>query len=190
MKIVVFQCSPRIGGNTEILLKEALKPISNNKENEIKIFQPNSLKIMPCQDCDGCNDTGICIIKDDMTDIYEWIRQADRIILASPIYFLSLSAQAKIVIDRCQCFWHEKYSLKKPILEGKHKRKGLVLLVGGMKSVDIKCIELTAKSFFRTISISGHNVISVLGINAKGDILNYPEFLRKAYIAGEELGVD
>ena len=65
------------------------------------------------------------------SQIYNAIKTADRIILASPIFFFGLNAQAKIMIDRCQAFWCEKYLLKKPIPEGKFGRKGLLLLVGG-----------------------------------------------------------
>jgi len=66
-----------------------------------------------------------------MQKIHEEIRSADRIILASPIFFFGLSGQAKIMIDRCQPFWHEKYIRMKPVPAGPHGRKGLLLLVGG-----------------------------------------------------------
>jgi multimeric flavodoxin WrbA len=71
------------------------------------------MDIRPCQNCGGCDDTGSCIIEDAMVDIYEAIRSADRIILASPIFFFGLSAQTKIMIDRCQAFWCQRYLLKK-----------------------------------------------------------------------------
>jgi len=142
----------------------------------------------PCQDCGGCTQTGICIQQDEMTGIYDAIREADRIILASPIFFYSLSAQAKAMVDRCQAFWCEKYLLKKSILAGAHGRKGLLLLVGGMtKDVGRPIAEATAKGFFRTCSVPEHETLFFGGIDAKGDILKHPTALKEAYEAGKRL---
>lgn len=146
------------------------------------------MNISPCQNCGGCDETGVCIIEDDMAQIYDAIRAADRIILASPIFFFGLSAQAKIMIDRCQSFWCEKYLLKKPIPEGRYGRKGLLLLVAGMKiETGIQCAEETAKAFFRTISVPEHKTLSFVDVDAKGAILEHPTALKKAYEAGREL---
>jgi len=123
-----------------------------------------------------------------MNDIYPEIRTADRIILASPIFFFGLSAQSKILVDRCQSFWCEKYLLKKPIAEGQFGRKGLLVLVGGMKKeIGVECGDASAKAFFRTISVKEHKVISFLGIDAKGAIREHPTALRDAYEAGNKL---
>ena len=148
----------------------------------------NNLDIKPCQNCGGCNDAGECIIIDDMEKIYDEIRNADRIILASPIFFFALSAQAKAMIDRCQSFWCEKYLLKKPIDARKFGRKGLLIMVGGMKKeIGTQCGEVCAKAFFRTISVPEHNSIHYLGIDSKGDILKHPDALNDAYEAGKKL---
>ncbi|MDI6801314.1 MAG: flavodoxin family protein [Thermodesulfovibrionales bacterium] len=187
MKVLAFNSSPRIEGNTEILLRETLKPIYESGHN-VRLFKLNLMNIKPCQDCGGCDDSGKCIINDDMNEIYDAINEADRIILASPIFFFGLSAQAKIMIDRCQSFWCEKYLLKKPIPEGRYGRKGLLLLVGGMKKeIGIHCADATAKAFFRTISVQAHKVMSFLGVDAKGAILEHPTALKEAYEAGKRL---
>ena len=196
MKVIAFLGSPRKDGNTELLLSEAIKGIvasgdSTGREisgSAVQVFNLNLMKISPCQDCGGCDETGKCIVEDEMSQIYNAIRTADRIILASPVFFSGLSAQAKIMIDRCQAFWCEKYLLKKPIPEGKFGRKGLLLLVGGMEKEDgIKCSEATAKAFFRTISVPEHKTLSFLGVDAKGAILKHPSALKDAYEAGREL---
>lgn len=187
MKVVAFQGSPRVGGNSDILLKQALQAL-DEASHEIQIFKLNFMDIKPCQNCGGCDNTGKCIINDDMTLIYEVIREADRIILASPIFFFGLSAQAKIMIDRCQSFWCEKYLLKKPIPEGKYGRRGLLLLVGGMKKeIGLECSEVTAKAFFRTISVPEHISKGFLGVDAKGAILEHPGALKEVYEAAKEL---
>lgn len=187
MKVLAFQGSPRIEGNTDILLKETLKPIQD-AGHDITLFKLNFMDIKPCQNCGGCDKTGICIIKDDMEEIYVAIREADRIILASPIFFFGLSAQAKVMIDRCQAFWCEKYLLKNPIPEGQYGRKGLLLLVGGMKKeIGIQCAEASAKAFFRTISVPDHETLSFTGVDAKGAILEHPTAFKEAYEEGKRL---
>jgi multimeric flavodoxin WrbA len=189
LKIVAFNGSPRPGGNTEVLLNETLKPL-REAGHDIVLFNLNSIVIKPCQDCGGCLKTGVCIHKDDaMCGIYDAIRAAERIILASPIFFSSVSAQTKAMIDRCQSFWCEKYLMKKTIPTGPKGRKGLLLLVGGMKKEGSQvCAEETAKAFFRTVSVPEHKTLFYLGIDAKGDILKHPTALREAYEAGKELG--
>jgi multimeric flavodoxin WrbA len=149
----------------------------------------NSLNIKPCQDCGGCVKTGVCIQKDAMTDIFAAIRETDRIIFASPIFFYSLSAQAKAMVDRCQSFWCEKYLLKRTIPAGPHGRKGLLLLVGGMKKDDGRvCAEAVAKGFFRTCSVPVHETLFYGGVDARGDIMKHPTALTDAREAGKRLG--
>lgn len=187
MKIVIFNGSPRKDGNTEILLGEVIKAIDNS-QCEINTFNLNKLKIMPCQDCGGCDKTGKCIIDDDMTPIYEAIRMAHRVILASPIFFFALSAQSKIMIDRCQALWCEKYLLNKAIQKEAYERRGLLILVGGMKKeIGMQCAEASAKAFFRTISVPKHETISFLGVDEKGAILNHPDALKRAFEAGKNI---
>ena len=187
MKVIAFLGSPREGGNSELLLREAIRAVEESG-SDVRLFTLNQMNIMPCQNCGGCDETGICIFDDDMTQIYDAIRAADRIILASPIFFFGLSAQAKIMIDRCQAFWCEKYLLKKSIPEGPYGRKGLLLLVGGMKKeIGIQCSEATAKAFFRTVSVPEHKTLGYLGVDAKGAILKHPTALKDAYEAGKEL---
>jgi multimeric flavodoxin WrbA len=186
MKVVVFRGSPRREGNTDILLGEALKALSGG--NEVVVFTLNDMNIRPCQNCGGCDDTGRCVLSDDMDYVYTAIREADRIIVASPIFFFGLSAQAKIMVDRCQAFWCEKYLLKKTLPSGTYGRKGLLLLVGGMKKeTGIQCAGATATAFFRTISVPEHETLSYLSIDSKGAILNSPSALKDAYEAGIKL---
>lgn len=187
MNVIAFLGSPREGGNTELLLKEAIKSIEESGFNA-HVFTLNTMNIMPCQNCGGCDETGICVYEDDMTQVYEAIRTCDRIILASPIFFSALSAQTKMMIDRCQAFWCEKYLLKKTIPAGKFGRKGLLILVGGMKKeIGVQCAEATAKAFFRTISVPEHKTLSFLGVDVKGAILQHPTALQKAYETGQRL---
>ncbi len=187
MNIVAFHGSPRLGGNTDLLLAETVRAIDQSVHG-VRVFRLNTMNIRPCQNCGGCDETGLCVIKDDMEDVYGAIRGADRVILASPIFFFGLSAQSKIMIDRCQAFWCDKYLLKRQLPAGPFGKKGLLLLAGGMKKeIGIQCGEATAKAFFRTISVPEHVTLSYLGIDAKGAINDHPTALSDAYHAGENL---
>jgi multimeric flavodoxin WrbA len=186
VKIVVFRGSPRRGGNTDILLSETLRAISSG--NEVILFTLNDMNIRPCQNCGGCDETGTCVVRDEMDKIYPAIREADRIVVASPIFFFGLSAQTKIMVDRCQAFWCEKYLLKKTIPSGLYGRKGLLLLVGGMKKdTGIQCAGATATAFFRSISVQEHETLSYLSTDRKGAISDNPKALKDAYEAGIKL---
>ena len=187
MKTAVFMGSPRIKGNTHMLLEEAMRG-AREKDAEITFFNLNTMKIRGCQDCGGCAETGICIKKDDMEKIYPVLRESSRFILASPIFFVGVSAQAKAMIDRCQCFWYEKYILKKPLPQGPEGRVGLFLSVGGMGGAEGKdCSQATARAFFRTINVLDHNALCYLGVDARGDILKKPQALNESYEAGRKL---
>ncbi len=187
MRVAAFNGSPREGGNTETLLWEAVRPIEYAGHDVVK-FNLNDMDIKPCQDCGGCEGTGVCVFQDDMAMIADAIRRCDRFILASPIFFFALSAQSKIMIDRCQAFWCEKYLLKRPITGGPDGRKGLLILIGGMKKeIGIECGEASAKAFFRTISVPEHQTLSFLGVDSKGAICAHERALTEAYEAGRRL---
>ncbi|MFQ3574354.1 MAG: flavodoxin family protein [Thermodesulfovibrionales bacterium] len=190
MRLVAFNGSPRKDGNTDILLTETLKCVDPSKHQIIR-YDLNQMNITPCQDCGGCEQTGQCIINDDMSKIYDAIRFADRIILASPIFFFSISAQAKAMIDRCQAFWCERYLLKRDIPERGVGRRGLLILVGGMKKeIGVTCADACAKAFFRTISVPRHEVVSCLGVDEKGAILRHPQYISNSQNAVQRLLID
>lgn len=107
MKIVGVVCSPRVGGNTEIMVREALGAAQTlGAETELVHF--GSLPISPCNGCESCETTGKCSIDDEMQDIYPKLEAADGIIIGCPVYFVSVAAQAKIFMDRTYALMHDK----------------------------------------------------------------------------------
>lgn len=108
MKVLGIVCSPRSGGNTEILVVEAL---SGAKEagSDVELLTLADKSIAPCDACRSCVQTGECHIQDDMQQIYMKFQEADGIIFGSPVYFSNVSAQAKLVIDRTYALlWKRK----------------------------------------------------------------------------------
>ncbi|HEY5998844.1 MAG TPA: flavodoxin family protein [bacterium] len=188
MRIMAFLGSPRKGGNTSILLDEAMRGVQEGG-HAVELFRLAQMNIHGCLNCGGCEETGACVIEgDEMPKIYAAIREADRIILASPIFFSGIPAQAKAMIDRCQALWCEKYLLKREIPAGPAGRKGLFLTVGGMKMVKhAECANSTVTAFFRTVSVPEHAFLPFRGVDAKGAIREHPTALQEAYEAGKAL---
>ena len=121
MKVLGINGSPRIGGNTDILLDKVLEGAESRGAQTEKVIL-NRLKFSPCQECENMRDDGTCLVEDDMQPLYKKIGEADAIVLASPIFFGSLSAQTKMMVDRFQCLWRAKYILKKIAPEKKKSR--------------------------------------------------------------------
>ncbi len=99
MRVLGIVCSPRKGGNTELLVTEALEA-ARKAGAETNLVLAADKNIAPCDGCGACQDSGICKIKDDMQDIYQQLELADAVILGTPVYFVNVSAQAKAIIDR------------------------------------------------------------------------------------------
>ena len=105
--------------------------------------------------CDACFVKGVCRVKDDMQMVYREMEAADRIVMASPLQFMSVSAQMKALIDRCQALWARKYILKIPPLGDNRERKAFFISVGGRRTIpNLFDAELvTIKILFKTIDI-------------------------------------
>jgi multimeric flavodoxin WrbA len=188
MKVLGILGSPRKGGNTELLLEEALKG-AEAEGAEVERLRITDYNIIPCKECLACYKDGNCIILDDMAKIYPKLLEADILLLASPIFFYGVTAWAKALIDRCQALWSRKYQLKDPSYgkEGR-KRKGFFISVGGTKGQ--KTFEgaiLTAKYFFDVLNAEYAGELVLREVDAKGDVLKHPEALQQAFEAGKKL---
>jgi len=180
--------SPRKGGNTDILLEEALKG-AEKEGAEAERLRITDFTITPCKECHGCDQTGNCVILDDMQKIYPKLLEADIIILASPIFFYGVTAWAKALIDRSQAFWARKYLLKDPSSgkEGK-KRKGFFISVGATKGERVfEGAILSVKYFFDVLNAEYVGELVFKEVEGKGDILKHPEALQQAFEAGRRL---
>ena len=97
MKVLIVSSSPRKEGNSDALCDRFAKGASE-AGHEVEKIMLRDKKIFPCN---ACMETHTCAIKDDMADIFPKLLKADVILLASPVYFYSVSAQMKALIDRC-----------------------------------------------------------------------------------------
>lgn len=188
MKILGIAGSPRRGGNTDILLEQVMAGVKE-VGGETESIVLDNLNISPCKYCNGCLKFGQCVIKDDMQWIYTKLRETDRLILASPVFFMGLTAQTKAMIDRCQALWVMKYVLKQPVaLNFDRKRRGLFISVGGSGFSKLFQPSLaTVKSFFIVLDIALEREVVFPQIDAKEAIIMHPTALQDAFEAGKRL---
>lgn len=186
MKVLGIYGSPRRKGNSEILLDKALEGAQSVGADITKIYARN-LKMVGCLECGGCDETGKCVVKDDMQGVYPLLESADAIILSTPIFFYSVTSQAKALIDRCQAPWR-----KRMLTKSKEQRKtydsgkGYLIAVAATSGEKIfDSTNLVAKYFYDALDMSYEGGLFVRKIDKKGAIMEHPEFLKEAY----ELGV-
>ena len=102
--VLILSGSPRKGGNSDLLCDEFLKGAEAAGNTVEKIFVRDK-KIGYCNACYACRGTGICAIRDGMAEVLEKMHWADVIVMASPVYFYSIDAQMKALIDRTLAQW-------------------------------------------------------------------------------------
>ncbi len=170
-KVVGILGSPRKNGNTDFLLKKSLSSISGGKVST-RIIRLSDLRLEPCTECNCCYNTGKCIIKDDIGKVFKAIEEADIIIVASPVFFMGVSAQTKIIIDRSQSQWAKRYVLGKMPHGAQKAKKGVFIAVrGGKGKKDIlEPIAKPVKAFFGVHGIKYTKGILIDDTDAKGDI--------------------
>lgn len=106
-KVLILSGSPRKGGNSDILCDEFARG-AQEAGNEVEKIRVADKKIHPCSACYYCRDHGgECVHKDNMAEVLQKMIDADVLVLASPVYFYSIDAQLKAVIDRTVARWLE-----------------------------------------------------------------------------------
>ena len=177
MLVLGFQGSPRKKGNTSFLLKNFMQAVEKlgAQTHIIEVTQKN---IIPCKEYVVCERKGYCPIDDDVkTEIYPLIRQAEVVVLATPIFFFNMSAQLKALVDRCQLFWARKYKLKLTDPAKKTKR-GFLLAVGASKGKSLfEGLQLTAKYFFDAIDAGFEGSLTYREIEGPKDMAKHPKVL-------------
>ncbi len=153
LKVLGILGSPCKDGNTAALLDAVLDGAASAGA-EVERLNVTDLRIEGCDSCGSCDSSGSCELSDDdMAMIYRKIREVDALVLASPVFFMSVTAQLKAVIDRCQCFWIEKFVLDKDPYKGRRRPRGLfVATAGSSKAIVFESAIHVAKAFFIAIS--------------------------------------
>ena len=172
MKILGLSCSPRKQGNTVILLGEALKAAQQEGAN-VELYSVSDKVFQPCDACRICRETGECHIQDEMQNLYEKLLEANGIIFGTPVYFHSMTGQAKTIIDR-MC------ALNRPGRSLANKVGGVVVVGGSLGLIDaVKDVYF----YFVTQQMLPANFVAAYA-GAEGDVTK----LEKCLTAARELG--
>jgi len=180
--VLILKGSPRKKGNSSILADQVADG-ARSAGAEVESFDLHNMDIRPCDACDACQGTDAdCIIEDDMQILYPKLRSADAIVVASPIYWFTMSAQTKLCIDR----W---YALEDPqgnALAG--KQIGIVLTYGDTDPFTSGAINAIRafQDMFRYVKANIAGI--VYGSASKvGEIQSQQELMERAFKLGRKL---
>lgn len=189
-RITAIYGSPRRQGNTTRLLKQAVAGARDGGATVHEIVL-RDLKISPCLEIYGCTRDGDCVIQDDFQQVRDQMLASEGIMLASPIFFYTVSAHTKIFMDRCQSMWVKKYWIDGLSFgQWVPTRKGLFIAAGathGKKLFDGAL--LTVRYFFDVIDTSLWKALLYRGLDFEKDALEKPAYLQEAYQAGRSMAL-
>ena len=174
MRILGIVCSPRKGGNTEILVQQVLAIAKDlGADSELDFIADKN--IAPCDGCESCIVTGKCKVKDDMQGIYPKLMESDGIVFGTPVYYWGMTAQAKTLIDRTFIFRTDR-----PL---KNKIAGLVI-VARQRGISQTFSALTNYCYIQKMYVAG-------GVAAyadkKGDVRQNKEAIDEAKELGRNI---
>jgi multimeric flavodoxin WrbA len=180
-QVMVIKSSPRVRGNSSLLAEKAAEG-AKDAGALVETFSLQDLDIRPCDACDICQETGVCVLKDDMQELYPKLRSAHAILLASPVYWFTLSAQAKLFIDR----WYALESSQGSALRG--KKFGLILTYGDTDPYTSGAIN-AIRTFQDLVRYIKADVAGIVygSANKEAEILSQTKIFEQAYKLGEKL---
>jgi multimeric flavodoxin WrbA len=184
VKVLGISTSPRREGNSDLLLRKALGG-AQQAGAATEHLRLCDYRIEGCRECYGCSETGRCATRDDYQAILDKMLDADRLVFATPVFFLTVSAQAKLLIDRGQCLWVRQTVLRKPLFEPKRDRRGVLIAVGGSRSQkQFDCVRQPIQGFFKYLEVEYVGSLCVNQVDEKGAILRRPDALDEAFRLG------
>ena len=187
VKVLGISTSPRLNANSDLLLQQALAG-AESAGAETEYIRLRDLNIAPCIECNSCYKKGVCRVEDDYQMLSSKMLEADRLIFATPIFFMTVCAQAKALIDRCQCLWARKYVLKQPLQTIGRDRRAMVIAVGGTKSKKMfESVRLTAKYFLDVLEMNYAANLFINNIDEPGRIKKHPTAMDEAFRLGRDL---
>jgi multimeric flavodoxin WrbA len=167
LNILSLTASPIKGSSTEILLEQVARGIREEAADAChhELIRLNDLKFIPCQACGKSPEPEYCFFHDDLDSVYDRLVMCDIVLFGSPVYFDSVSAQAKMFIDRCNCLRPPDFEEKtghrfKKILT--RKRWGAMVLVGGERG-EFECARKVVAGFFKWVEIINSGTLYYAG---------------------------
>lgn len=180
MKILAIQGSPRKKGNTNRVLDEMIKGAEDNG-HEVKKYYLQEMDINPCSGCEICAKGKDCRYDDDGAEIINQLAEGASIILASPIYFGQITAQAKTIVDRFYSIFNNP--------DKKFDGKAAMIITHAYPEKDIyeTYIKLTeAQPFLNNTELEFIETLEVAGVKFIGDVDKAEDDLKRAYEIGQK----
>lgn len=191
MKILGIKGSPRKRANSTTLLEQLLSG-AQAKGAEVQVVTPWKLQIAPCTACDGCFESGHCIVKDDFQQVYDLILNCDALVLATPVYFGAVSAQVKPLIDRCECFWAMRYKLEAKMPPGPagSQREGVLIATAGQdREIMFAGVRVTFDFLMRSLQGEVYAELLYGGFDERDAIRENRAAMERAYQVGRRLAL-
>jgi hypothetical protein len=191
LKCLALACSPRKEGNTAWLARQVLEECGR-AGGETEFLYLADFRCSPCRACGGCYTTGRCVVPDDAGLLFAKILEADRFILAAPVFSMGICAQAKMFIDRAQQFWAAKYLLGREIPADRDKnrpaRRGIFVSCAGTRLPGVFDGTLqVARYFFKMLAVDLLAALCYPGVDKEGDIRRHPAAEEEARFFGRKL---
>lgn len=188
VEIIAIYGSPRRHGNSATLLKQAVAGARQEGAHVEEVFLRDH-KISPCLEIYNCAKAGECAIHDDFPKVLAKVESSAGIMLASPIFFYTVSAHTKIFMDRCQLLWVKKYRIENEAYGNISKiRKGLFISVGATKGKKLfDGAVLTVKYFFDVLNTGLWRTVLCREVDREGEIEKRDGYLKEAFEAGRAL---
>jgi multimeric flavodoxin WrbA len=184
MKVIGIAASPRRHGNSETLLDYALTGARFAGVKTEKVVL-SLLDIRPCRGIGTCMEKGICHIRDDMAVLIKKIDDADGVIISSPVYFGSVTAQLKTMIDRCQGLWVKRYVLK--VKRTQHKKGAFLCISSYNNRRFFRNSREIIDILFKVLGMDFTEKLYFGGLESKDDARHNKALLKKAFRCGEGL---
>jgi len=165
--ILGIKGSPRRGGNTDRLLDAALAA-ARDAGAITHVLVASESGLQPCRGCNACSVTGACIISDNGPAVHAAIDDADGIIVATPVFFATVPAVLKIVIDRLQPYWARRYVLGEPL--GHRRPGGIVMVRAGGDPYGFAAAAAVVRSAFAVLGVDTLAVAEFEGYEAPGEV--------------------
>ena len=187
VKIAAIYGSPRRKGNTSTLLDAAVEGAVSRGAGIDRIVLRDQ-NISPCLEIYGCRKNGECAISDDFQEVRDRILSASGMIIATPVFFYTVSAHVKILMDRCQSLWVKKYWIeKRSFRESPPSRRGMVIAVGATRGKRLfDGLMLSMRYFFDVLDMEMSSSLLVRGLDFRGDVLKHPEHIDEARRKGAD----
>jgi multimeric flavodoxin WrbA len=187
-RIVAVYGSPRRRGNTATLLKEAVRGAAEAGAAVTEIVLRDR-RISPCLEIYGCRENGRCVIEDDFHQVVAAMDEAQALMLASPIFFYTVSAHTKILMDRCQSRWVRKYWIDTAETRAAARRRNALFIAAGATRGRrlFDGTLLTVRYFLDTLDFDLWRALCYRQLDHENDVLDHPEYLAEAYTAGRDL---